>query len=47
MIPLVTVLANPKGDPIATTDSPTLIFEESPTVTVGRLPRLILITARS
>ena len=46
-MPLVTVLDRPRGDPIATTDSPTLTLDESPTVTIGRFPRLILRTARS
>ena len=46
-MPLVTVLASPSGEPIATTDSPTLIRDESPTVTVGKLPLLIFMTARS
>ena len=44
MIPLVTVLARPKGEPIATTDSPTLIREESPTVTAVSYTHLTLPT---
>ena len=46
-MPLVTVLARPRGEPIARTGSPTLTFEESPTVIVGRLPLLIKRTAKS
>ena len=47
MIPLVTVLARPSGEPIATTGSPTLMLEELPILIVGRLPFSTLRTAKS
>ena len=47
MMPLVTVLAKPSGEPIARTESPTLTFDESPIAMVGRFPVLIERTAKS
>ena len=47
IIPAVTVLAKPSGEPMAITASPTLTLEESPNLITGRLPTLILITATS
>jgi hypothetical protein len=47
MMPAVTVLAKPKGEPMATTHSPTRSLLMSPIFTVGRLVPSILITATS
>ena len=47
-IPLVTVASSPSGAPMATTWSPTLIFEESAnTIGINGLVVSIFITARS
>ncbi len=46
-MPCVTVLANPYGDPIAITQSPTSVRAGSPVATTGRLCASIRITATS
>ena len=47
-IPAVTVCSNPKGLPMAMTQSPTRSFSESPISATGRLsPALILMRAMS
>ena len=46
-IPAVTEKSKLKGDPMATTQSPTLKSSLSPTLTVGRLSPLTFKTAKS
>ena len=46
-IPAVTEKSNENGDPIATTQSPTLSFELSPIANVGKFLPLIFKTAKS
>ncbi len=47
MMPAVTVFSKPKGEPIATTHSPTRLFAGSPSFTVGRFFASIFTTAMS
>ena len=47
IIPWVTVFASPSGEPIASTSSPTLILEESPSAIAGKLPFFTCKTAMS
>jgi len=47
MMPAVALFSKPKGEPIASTHCPGLMRAGSPSLTIGRLVALILITATS